>query len=196
MKAYVSGYRRPETGADMAKDGSLFELLEQVGFDVVAKPQDISEDTDRIELLCGCLKILDSCDVIFMMSGWRSSRQSQHEYDFAIREGKIVLFEESFCFVDRVKDAILKVMGMQFESYSSRSRVQGACYARMIFVHHCRADKMKLTSIAKLVGRDHTTMLHYLKRYSDEVKYNSTFRKYAENVEALLYGSNPHTEES
>lgn len=185
MRAYISRHIQ-ESDEDMERAESTIELLEQVGFDIV-NPQETSGD--RIERLCGCIRALDGCEVVFMMSGWRSSWQAQHEYDYAVREGKIILFEESFRFVDRVKDAILKVMGLPFETYATRSRLQGSCYARMIFVHHCRADKMRLTAIAKLVGRDHSTILHYLNRYDDDMKYNAIFREYAERVNEILNGN-------
>lgn len=188
MKAYISGNTaRPCTEDVKRRFREARELLEQLDFDVVNPIPVLADDCESdIHRLCDSLLLLNGCDVVLLLMGWQGDKLAQHEYDFAVREGKIILFEESFRLVDRLKDAICKVMGRPFEHYTTKSRVREGLFARMIFVHHCRMEGMKLTEIARLVGRDHSTMQHYLNRYDDEMKYNSTFRRLAESAEEIL----------
>lgn len=58
--------------------------------------------------------------------------------------------------------------------------------ARMLFVYHCRQLKMTLTQIAKHVHRDHSSMLHFLRKYDDDFKYNPQFREMATKVNELI----------
>ena len=45
---------------------------------------------------------------------------------------------------------------------------------------------MKITKIAKSVHRSHSSVLHFLAKYDDEVKFNPAFRQMAERVDAIL----------
>ena len=45
---------------------------------------------------------------------------------------------------------------------------------------------MKPMEIANLINRDRTTVLHLLKVYKDEIKYNPYFRAMAEKVNKKL----------
>lgn len=45
---------------------------------------------------------------------------------------------------------------------------------------------MRLARISKFVNRDHTTMLHYLNKYEDDVKFNKEFRELAAKVAQKL----------
>lgn len=49
---------------------------------------------------------------------------------------------------------------------------------------------MKLIQIAKYVHRDHSSMLHLLKKYEDDFKYNSQFRELATRVNNILNRTN------
>ena len=92
--------------------------------------------------------------------------------------------------VMRIQNAIHEVMGMKFSDYIGKSRKRDGFYARMIFVHHCRALKMKLTKIAQYVHRDHSSMLHILKKYGDDMRFNPQFRDIATKVNDILNRNN------
>lgn len=72
----------------------------------------------------------------------------------------------------------------------TKSRKREGVFARMIFVYHCRKRKMKLIHIAKYVHRDHSSMLHLLKKYEDDFKYNPQFRELATRVNNILNRTN------
>lgn len=46
--------------------------------------------------------------------------------------------------------------------------------------------KMKLTKIAQYVRRDHSSMLHLLKKYNDDMRFNPPFRDLATKVNDIL----------
>nr|DAW60341.1 MAG TPA: chromosomal replication initiator protein [Caudoviricetes sp.] len=51
-------------------------------------------------------------------------------------------------------------------------------------------ENMKLTQIAKYVRRDHSSMLHLLRKYDDDFKYNPQFRDMATRVNNILNKTN------
>jgi chromosomal replication initiation ATPase DnaA len=79
---------------------------------------------------------------------------------------------------------------MRFDQYITKSRKRDGFFARMLFVYHCRKCKMKLMQIAKFVHRDHSSMLHLLNKYDDEVKFNPYFRGLADKVQDILNKTN------
>ena len=140
------------------------------------------------------IELLLSCDSIYMMDNWTQSTGAGIEYDIAFRLGKDIWFETAFARdnrnVMRIQNAIHEVTGMKFSDYIGKSRKRDGFYARMIFVHHCRAMKMKLTKIAQYVHRDHSSMLHILKKYGDDMRFNPQFRELATKVNDILNKSN------
>lgn len=193
MKIYVSG---KISGLPIEEAKQRFAnsqaLLESIGFEVVnplefglcdEKASWESHKVKDIELLFGC-------DAIYMMDNWTGSTGAGIEYDIAFRLGKDIWFESSFARdnrnVMRIQNAIHEVMGLKFSDYITKSRKRDGFYARMIFVHHCRAMKMKLTKIAQYVHRDHSSMLHLLKKYNDDMRFNPPFRDLATKVNDIL----------
>lgn len=113
------------------------------------------------------------------------------------RTGKDVLFESNIIILNdeykailRIQNAIHEVTGLRFNQYITKSRKRDGVFARMIFVYHCRKRKMKLTQIAKYVRRDHSSMLHLLRKYDDDFKYNPQFRDMATRVNNILNKTN------
>ncbi len=196
MKIYISGkigdISDPAVEQEVAcKFESAQDLLEELGLEV-ANPLDngLPKNAPWIQHLCRNLEILDKCDGIFMMRDWKMSRGACHEYDYANRERKIILFEADMMQrnhdVLQIQAAIQEATGMRFDQYITKSRKRDGFYARMLFVYHCRKKKMKLVQIAKFVHRDHSSMLYLLNKYEDEVKFNPYFRGLAEKVQSLL----------
>ena len=192
MKVYISGQI---SGLDPFEAESRFdkaeEFLQGIGIDVV-NPWDngLPEESTWIQHLCKDLEMLHECSHIYMMDGWQLSRGACIEYDFAIRTGKTVLFESGIIrnrgIILRIENAIHEVTGLTLREYSERSRKRDEFFARMLFVYHCRREKMKLVDIARYVNRDQSSMLHVLNKYNDEVKYNPFFRDMADRVSLLI----------
>lgn len=192
MKVYISG---KISGLDFEEVKKRFleaeEFLESLGIQAVNPLKNgLSVDDAWIKHLCRDIELLHECSHIYMMDGWQESTGSCVEYDFAIRTGKTVLFASNIIrnqgIVLKIENAIHEVTGLRLNQYSTKSRKRDGFFARMLFVQHCRREKMKLVDIAKYIHRDHSSMLHFLNKYNDEVRYNEFFRLMAERVNNIL----------
>lgn len=196
MRIYISGkisglpYKEAEQKFEDAE-----ALLSEIGFEVVNPLKNgLATHEEWIKHLCKDIEMLHSCDAIYMMDNWTTSTGASIEYDIAIRTGKDIWFESNVVRenkeVLRIQNAIHEVTGMRFNQYITKSRKRDGVFARMIFVYHCRKRKMKLIQIAKYVHRDHSSMLHLLKKYDDDFKYNPQFREMATRVNNILNKTN------
>ena len=192
MKVYISG---KISGLDFKEVKKRFleaeGFLESLGIEAVNPLKNgLSVDDAWIKHLCRDIELLHECSHIYMMDGWQEGTGSCVEYDFAIRTGKTVLFASNIIrnqgIVLKIENAIHEVTGLRLNQYSTKSRKRDGFFARMLFVHHCRREKMKLVDIAKYIHRDHSSMLHFLNKYNDEVRYNEFFRLMAERVNNIL----------
>lgn len=192
MKAYISG---KISGLDFEEVKKRFleaeEFLESLGIQAVNPLNNgLSVDDDWIKHLCRDIELLHECNYIYMMEGWQDSVGACVEYDFAIRTGKTVLFASNITcnqgIVLKIQDAIHEVTGLRLNQYNTKSRKRDRFFARMLFVHHCRREKMKLEDIARYIRRDHSSMLYFINKYNDEVKYNRFFREMADRVNSIL----------
>ncbi len=199
MKIYVSGKISGLPFADVQDrfDGAE-ALLNEIGFEVV-NPLKNGLDKNRSwnEHLCRGIEMLLPCDAIYMMDNWIDSTSALIEYDIAVRMGKDIWFESSVMQdvrynveVLRIQNAIHEVTGLKFADYTTKSRKRDGFFARMIFVYHCRRCKMTLTKIAKYVHRDHSSMLHLLKKYQEDFDHTPQFREIATKVKNLLNKTN------
>lgn len=196
MKIYISGkvgdISDPAVEqAVVEKFANAQELLEELGLEVENPLNNgLPRNAPWIQHLGRDLEILDGCDGIFMLRDWKTSRGAGHEFDYANREHKVVMFEADVIRTNQdvmqIQAAIQEATGMRFDQYITKSRKRDGFFARMLFVYHCRKCKMKLTAIAKFVHRDHSSMLHLLNKYDDEVKFNPYFRGLAEKVQSIL----------
>lgn len=192
MLVYISG---KISGLDFEEVKKRFleaeEFLESLGIQAVNPLKNgLSVNDDWIKHLCRDIELLHECSHIYMMDGWQESTGACIEYDFAIRTGKTVLFASNIIrnqgIVLKIENAIHEVTGLRLNQYNTKSRKRDGFFARMLFVHHCRREKMKLVDIAKYIRRDHSSMLHFLNKYDDEVRFNDLFRDMAESVNNIL----------
>lgn len=192
MKVYISG---KITGLDIGNVKVKFkdaeEFLKDLGIQAVNPLKNgLPDDADWITHLCKDLEMLHSCDAIYMMDCWRDSVGACIEYDFAVRTGKMILFESNIVrtngIVLKIENAIHEVTGLRLNQYNTKSRKRDGFFARMLFVHHCWCEKMKLEDIARYIRRDHSSMLYFINKYNDEVKYNRFFREMADRVNSIL----------
>lgn len=195
MKIYISG---KITGLNLDEVRQRFDdaeaLLLELGFDVVNPLKNgIADDAPWEKHLCKDIELLLPCDAIYMMDNWTDSTGASIEYDIALRMGKDIWFESNVLREDivvmKIQNAIHEVTGLKFDEYITKSRKRDGFFARMIFVYHCRRHKMKLTKIAKYVRRDHSSMLHLLRKYDDDFKYSPKFREIAMRVDYILNNS-------
>ena len=199
MRIYISGkisglpYKEAEQRFEDAE-----ALLTELGFEVINPLKNgLAAHEEWIKHLCKDIELLHSCDAIYMMDNWVTSTGADIEHYIAVRTKKDILYESNVIVrtkddeaILRIQNAIHEVTGLRFNLYITKSRKRDGVFARMIFVYHCRKRKMKLIQIAKYVHRDHSSMLHLLKKYDDDFKYNPQFREMATRVNNILNKTN------
>lgn len=192
MKIYISG---KITGLPFREVKDKFQavqkFLEDLGFEIINPMNNGLTKNDTWEQhMIKDIAELFACEAIYMLDNWTESLGASIEYDIAKRMGKKIFFESNvvtnFNYVTRIKDAIHEVTGMKFNEYITKRRKRNGFYARMLFVHKCSENGMKITTISKLIQRDRTTVLYVLNKYDDEVKYNPEFRRLVEKFNEIM----------
>lgn len=192
MRIYISGKISGLPLDDVkVRFADAKSFLDEIGFEAVNPlEKGLPDDAPWEQHMVKDIELLLSCDAIYMMDNWMDSIGAGIEYDIAMRTGKDIWFESNIvrdnAKVMRIQNAIHEVTGLKFSDYITKSRKRDGFYARMIFVYHCRAMKMKLTKIAKYVHRDHSSMLHLLRKYEDDFRFNVQFRELATRVNNIL----------
>lgn len=168
-------------------------LLESLNLEpVVPSFTDDPESGTFAQRLGQEVETLAGCDGVLMLDNWRQSKKADIERTIARKLGKPVMYQDIVSdnanrkIAELVEDAVSQVTGLTIEEFSGKSRCRERCYARMLFVYHCRKFKMRLVAISRYVHRDHTTMLHYLKKYNDEIVYNREFGELANKCAQII----------
>lgn len=96
MKIYISG---PITGIEgyMKKFEEMEKILTSFGYTVVNPARvnaELPEDTTHEEYMTTSIAMLNMCDAIFMMEGWRDSKGCSIEFDHACKRGMPIVFEK------------------------------------------------------------------------------------------------------
>jgi len=192
-KIYISG---KITGLPVGEVKARFQqaelMLIGLGYEVVNPLKNgLTKEHSWAEHMLRDIESLFDCDVIYMLNNWMDSKGARIEKNIADELGMDVWFESNVeqteNITKRIQNTIHEVTGLKFEEYTTKSRKRDTFFARMIFAYHCRNHRMTLMGIAKYINRDHAAIVHYLRRYDDEVKYNPNFRNLAEKVDEILY---------
>lgn len=191
MKIYISG---KITGLPFPEVEARFQdaedLLEALDLEPVNPLHNgLTNEHSWNEHMVKDIEMLLGCDGILMLDNWQDSDGATIERFIAEKKGMDVWHEEPFKekqkFVEQLKAVLHEVTGIPFRDYTTKSRKNDAFFARMLFAKHC-SQIMKPMEIATMINRDRTTVLHLLKVYKNEIKYNSSFRKMALKVEEKL----------
>ena len=193
MKIYISGQI---TGLPLPDVRHRFEdaesFLDEIGFDVVNPMKNgLEQDATWNEHMVRDIALLLPCDAIYMLDNWINSTGAQIEYDTAMRTKKDIWFESNVQRVNRdvmrIQNAIHEATGLRFTEYATKSRKRAYVDARMIFVFHCRRLKMTLTEISKHhIRQTHSALLHALRKYDANYKFDTQFRALADKVNNIL----------
>lgn len=196
MKVYISG-RITGISYDTVKRrfGLAEEFLTSLSLEPVNPLKNrLSRSDAWIDHMCNDIKMLHECSAIYMLDGWMDSVGATIEYDFAIRTCKIVLFESNVKNTQgsllRIQNAIHEATGLQLNDYNTKSRKRDKFFARILFVHHCKAANLKLDDVARFINRDISSMLHMINKYPDEYRFNGYFRSMADKANEILSTSN------
>lgn len=77
----------------------------------------------------------------------------------------------------------ISVFGKEVVSLlNSKTRRRDVYYFRCILANYYHDIGLKPPEIAKLVGRDRTTVIYYLKQYLNEYRFNPQFRYLADKI--------------
>ena len=95
-------------------------------------------------------------------------------------------FKTSEEIVNHVSEAIHEVTGISFAEFTERIKKMEYVYARMMFTHNCFNLGMNIREISKYLFRDRVTIIHSLKKFDDEYRYNKQFRMMADRVKELI----------
>ena len=192
MKTYISGrisgldYTEVERKFENAED-----LITGIGLVPVSPLKNgLDRNTTWENHMLKDIEILLTCDAILMLEDWAESRGARIEKTIAEESGKLILFESNIADNDKrlreIKDAIQYVTGLRFEDYTQKGRQKDSFFARMILINYCCTIDMSLPEIANIVRRDRTTVVHCVKIYPDELKYNSQFRDIVRKVDNFM----------
>ena len=74
------------------------EFLKKMGYIVInpANLDEISKDLSYVQYLNICYKLLDISDIIFMVSGWQSSKGANAELTYAKSLGKKTMYQDYY----------------------------------------------------------------------------------------------------
>jgi chromosomal replication initiation ATPase DnaA len=82
---------------------------------------------------------------------------------------------------------VCKHWGVEYADVLSRSRKRKLFFVRMMLAKFLRDyTTYTLTSIGGFVGRDHSTILYYLRNYESEFYFNDEFRTFAKSIQDEL----------
>ena len=191
-RIYISGKITGLTQTDATRRFANAEsLLKEIGFDVVNPLKNgLAWDAAWDEHMVRDIKLLFSCEAIYMMEAWLDSTGAQIEYDIATRLRKAISFEGAIQrespIILRIKSAIHAVTGLHFAAYATKSRQTILFYARMMFAHHARKYHMTLVDIGRLLHRDHSSILYLINKYENDRDFDPAFRPLALKVEAII----------
>lgn len=96
MKIYISG---PITGTDdyMERFAAAQKKLEDEGWSVVNPAlvnSNLPEDTEWEDYMRMAVCMLDMCETVYFLDGWKESRGANIEYKYALGKGKKIMFQE------------------------------------------------------------------------------------------------------
>ncbi|MDR3246716.1 MAG: DUF4406 domain-containing protein [Prevotellaceae bacterium] len=127
--------------------------------------------------------LLLGCQSVYMLSGWENSVMSSIEQTIALLTCKSIMYQSRMRF-STLKRSIPEIMGVTFSQITGRDRKRVYVYARMIYANYCYREGITVGEIAEEINRNHSTIGYYLRKYDDDVKYNSVFRRIVESFES------------
>ncbi|KAA6324377.1 Chromosomal replication initiator protein DnaA [termite gut metagenome] len=129
--------------------------------------------------------LLMGCDAIYLLPDWNCSRSATLEKNIAEFTGKTIIYQETAVFTD-IKQAIAETMGISFYEIVGESRNRCHVYARMIFSYYCRNRCATVVQIANYMKHNHSTITYYLRKFSEDNRFNPEFKRLVKQVENAL----------
>lgn len=152
----------------------------------------LTENHTEHEHLITDLPMLLGSNSIFILDNWFDSKQSRIELKIAQEYGISVIYEsatlKTLIKTEKIKEAIHDVLGFRFEHYCTSCRDRPLFFARMIFINHCYEHQgLNLVEIGRLLNnRGHATILHNLKTFKNEIRFNAEFLENVNKINEIL----------
>lgn len=88
---------------------------------------------------------------------------------------------------DKIIQTICRKWQVLYSDVCGRCRKRELVFARMAIAHFLREyTPLSTTEIGALISRNHSTVIHYLKTYEDEFRFNKDFRNFAKSIKEEL----------
>lgn len=88
---------------------------------------------------------------------------------------------------DKIIQTVCKAWNRSLEDVCGKSRKQEVVYTRITIAYVLRRyTTLSIKRIGRLINRDHSTIIHYLKAYDSEFRFNKDFRNFAKRIEEDL----------
>ena len=89
--------------------------------------------------------------------------------------------------IDKIFQTTCQKWGVSLNDVCSRNRKREFVFTRMTIAYFLRMyTSLSTTEIGRLINRDHTAILYYLKTYDSEFRFNEVFRNFAESIKEEL----------
>ncbi len=128
-------------------------------------------------------ELILSCDAIYLLDGWLDSEHSILERNIMERMGKVILFEKklakykAFDKTERLRNTIHDITGCSFSSIIAKGRERERYYPRILFCYYCHTYLgINKITIAQLVKRHFTSVIHALGQYEDLNEFDNEFK--------------------
>lgn len=184
---YISGGITGRTPAEYtAHFESTAQRLIAQGYDVINPLNNgLSPGASWESHMRADIRLLTLCDEIFMLKGWESSEGASAEHRLACSFRMPIAYEEPPKHPE-LKQAIFTALGVTFRQMSQHGRKRAVVYARFIYCHHARDKGDSPVMLAAELCRRYSDVSYYLRKYSQEYKFNREFRNAARAVADLL----------
>ena len=88
---------------------------------------------------------------------------------------------------EKIIQTVCKIWNVSLDDVCGRGRKQDIVYTRMTIAYFLRQHTiLSTTEIGRLINRDHSSIVHYLKAYDSEFRFNKDFRNFAKRIEEDL----------
>lgn len=187
MKIYISGQI---TGLPFDKVQAKFAAAErnlaEQGYEVVSPLKNgIPYSFPWESHIAMDIVLLMGCEAAYFLPDWSLSKGATLEKSIAELTGKTIIYENVPVFV-ALKQALSEVAGASFYEIVNGGRERSLVYARMSYAYFCKEQGATVTDIAAEMRRSHSTIIYYLKKYSDDFKFNPKFREVVSRIEIAL----------
>lgn len=126
---------------------------------------------------------LSRCHGIYMLRDWRNSKGARIEYENAIREGKILMFQPEIITTDRLIRATEEATGMPWEDIKAKCRKRDLVTVRKVFSYLAVTHNSgTLVQIGGLLGQDYTTIIHSKNSVEDMIETSDEITLYYLNA--------------